>query len=34
MCKKCQLHSKYWLHIADSWTHEERVEMIEYLKSV
>jgi hypothetical protein len=33
MCKKCRVHKKYWLHIADDWTEEERKEMLEYLKS-
>ena len=31
MCNKCSLHKKYWLHIADSWTEEERKEMLAYL---
>jgi len=33
MCKKCQsrLPVKYWLHIADSWTKKEKMEMVEYL---
>jgi len=31
MCNKCTERRKYWLHIADSWTMEEMVEMEEYL---
>jgi hypothetical protein len=31
MCKKCKKNNKYWLHIADDWTEEERIEMYNYL---
>jgi len=31
MCEKCRKHAKYWLHIADSWTEEEKEEMRRYL---
>jgi hypothetical protein len=33
MCDKCkpEKHSKYWIHIADDWTEEERKEMEYYL---
>jgi hypothetical protein len=31
MCKKCKPHSKYWVHIADSWDVFEREEMRLYL---
>ncbi len=31
MCDKCKPHSTYWLHIADQWSEEERLEMITYL---
>jgi len=31
MCKKCGKYSKYWIHIADDWTQEERIEMVNYL---
>jgi len=31
MCSNCSKHSKHWLHIADSWTKDEMVEMEAYL---
>jgi len=31
MCKKCSKHGRYWIHIADAWTDEEKREMLEYL---
>ena len=31
MCKKCRKHSKYWIHIADSWSEKEKAEMLDYL---
>ena len=32
MCKKCEKHSKYWVHIADDWTEEEAIEMLWYIR--
>jgi hypothetical protein len=34
MCKKCGKNSRYWIHIADEWTEEEKTEMLIYLKEV
>lgn len=33
MCDKCskKIPVKYWLHIADGWTKEEKLEMIKHL---
>jgi len=31
MCNKCTPKAKYWLHIADDWTLEEKLEMVAYL---
>ena len=36
MCDKCipEKHQKYWLHIADDWTEEDRQEMLVYLTQI
>ena len=31
MCDKCKPHARYWIHLADKWSQEERVEMYNYL---
>jgi len=30
LCNKCSQY-KYWIHIADTWTNNEILEMVEYL---
>ena len=36
MCDKCRAkeHKKYWIHIADSWTENEKLEMLDYLNTI
>lgn len=33
MCSRCTKHKRYWLHIVDQWTEEEKKEMIDHLQS-
>jgi hypothetical protein len=33
MCDQCKPRKKRWVHIADSWTDEDKKEMINYLQS-
>ena len=32
MCDKCKQKSKRFVHIVDSWTQEERIELFNYLQ--
>jgi hypothetical protein len=36
MCDKCdpKKHSKYWIHLVDSWKPYEQREMLNYLQSL
>ena len=34
LCDKCSGHRRHWIHIADQWTQKEKLEMLEYLKSL
>lgn len=33
MCKKCRLHSRYWVHMVDNLTEKEKKELIRYLQT-